>query len=111
MHHGRLRGRIHGLDPNQPTLLSQFFRHPTDMALGANQSTDYPFTEYRRRRDWAAWKNAMWDAGLKLPTQLRDGRARGCCGTPIDIPGTAQHIFAAHMSRTHEHPRAKEAAN
>ena len=60
--------------------------------------TEADFTGYRRQRDWTAWKYAMWDAGMKLPTQLPDGRARCFCGTPIDISGTAQHVYAAHMS-------------
>jgi hypothetical protein len=60
--------------------------------------TEADFTEYRRQRDWTGWHYAMWDAGLKLATQLPDGRARCFCGKPIDIPGTAQHVYAAHMS-------------
>jgi len=39
VHHGGLRGRIHSLDPDQPTLLGQLFCHPTDMDLRVGQST------------------------------------------------------------------------
>ena len=34
------------------------------------------FDEYRRDRAFHAWKQAMWAKGLKLPTQLADGRSR-----------------------------------
>jgi len=59
--------------------------------------TEADFTAFRRHRAMTVRKCAMWDAGLKLPTQLPDG-ARCFCGTPIDIPGTAQHVYAAHMN-------------
>src|SRR5712671_1508756 len=65
-----------------------------DYRPGCNEAD---FTEYRRQRDWTAWTYAMWDAGMKLPTQLPDGRARCFCGTLIDIPGTAQHVYGAHI--------------
>jgi len=39
------------------------------------------FTEYRRQRDCTAWKYAMWDAGLRLPTQSPDG------SVPRTMPG------------------------
>jgi hypothetical protein len=48
---------------------------------------------------WTAWKYAMWDAGLKLPTQSPDQHARCLCGAPIDIAGMAPHVYAAHMSK------------
>jgi hypothetical protein len=31
--------------------------------------TDADFSEHRRQRAWTAWKYAMHDAGLPLPTQ------------------------------------------
>jgi hypothetical protein len=36
--------------------------------------TEADFAEYRRDRAFHAWKQAMWAAGLKLPTQAADGR-------------------------------------
>ena len=39
----------------------------------------------------------MLEAGLKLPTQVADGRAICFCGTAIDIADVAQHVYAAHM--------------
>jgi hypothetical protein len=39
----------------------------------------------------------MWDAGLKLPTQLADGRAVCFCGAAIGIDDMIQHVYAAHM--------------
>jgi len=31
--------------------------------------TDADFTEYRRQRDWTAWKYAMWDAARRKEDQ------------------------------------------
>jgi hypothetical protein len=33
------------------------------------------FQKWRWQRDATAWKYAMWDAGMKLPTQLPSGRS------------------------------------
>jgi len=46
--------------------------------------TEADFAEYRRDRAFHAWKQAMWAAGLKLPTQAADGRAEllWCCDRP-----------------------------
>jgi hypothetical protein len=59
------------------------------------------FDDYRRQRAWTAWKYAMHDAGLPLPTQSAKGRARCFCGAPIDIQGTAAHVYAAHITAPH----------
>ena len=59
--------------------------------------TDADFVEYRRQRAWTAWKYAMHDAGLPLPTQLASGRARCFCGAAIDIAVTDIHVQNAHM--------------
>jgi hypothetical protein len=56
------------------------------------------FEEYRRQRARTAWKYAMHDKGLPMPTQRSDGRSRCFCGAAIDIPGTSAHIYAAHMT-------------
>ena len=49
------------------------------------QCTEADFTEHRRQSAWTAWKYAMRDASLPLPTQLASGRARCFCGAAIDI--------------------------
>jgi len=38
----------------------------------------------------------MWDAGLTLPTQTQDDRARCFCGAEINNAGIRAHILAAH---------------
>jgi hypothetical protein len=62
------------------------------------QCTEADFIEYRRQRAWTAWKYAMHDAGLPLPTQSSSGRARCFCGAMIDIAVTHQHVHNAHMT-------------
>jgi hypothetical protein len=59
--------------------------------------TDAHFDGYRRQRAWTSWKYAMLDAGLRLPTQSPDQRARCLCGAPIDISSMAAHVYAAHQ--------------
>jgi hypothetical protein len=59
------------------------------------EETDYH--EHRRQRAWTAWKYAMHDAGLPLPTQLASGRARCLCGVEIDNKGVSDHVAAAHL--------------
>jgi hypothetical protein len=44
-----------------------------------------------------AWKQAMWDAGLKLPTHVADGRLTCFCGAQIGIADMEQRVLAAHM--------------
>ncbi|SHH22592.1 hypothetical protein [Bradyrhizobium erythrophlei] len=55
------------------------------------------FEEHRRERARTAWKYAMWDKGCRMPTQSTDGRSQCFCGETIDIAGSAQHVYAAHM--------------
>jgi hypothetical protein len=59
--------------------------------------TEADFDEYRRSRAFQPWKEAMWDAGLKLPTQVADGRAICFCGAAIGVADFEQHVYAAHM--------------
>jgi hypothetical protein len=59
--------------------------------------TEADFLEYRRHRASDAWKRAMWDAHLKLPTQTADGRARCFCGAQISLTDMDEHIHTAHM--------------
>jgi hypothetical protein len=47
--------------------------------------TEADFEAWRFQRDSTAWKYAMWDAGLKLPTQTQAGRSRCFCGAEITI--------------------------
>jgi hypothetical protein len=63
--------------------------------------TEADFEEYRRQEAWTAWKYAMHDAHLRLPTQFPEGRARCFCGATIDIKGTDAHVYAAHMIDPH----------
>ena len=58
--------------------------------------TEAQFEAWRHDRDSHAWKHAMWDAHLKLPTQMPDGRARCFCGAEITIAGVDAHIRATH---------------
>jgi hypothetical protein len=37
------------------------------------------------------------EAGLKLPTQVADGRATCSCGATIGVADFEQHIYTAHM--------------
>ena len=59
--------------------------------------TEADFDEYRRNRAFHAWKEAMSEAGLKLPTQVADGRATCFCGAAIGAADFEQHVYAAHM--------------
>jgi hypothetical protein len=52
---------------------------------------------HRRQRAFTAWKYAMFDAGLPLPTQLTSGRSKCFCGAEIDIAGMQAHVAAAHL--------------
>jgi hypothetical protein len=54
---------------------------------------------WRYQRNFTAWKYTMWDAGMKLPTQLPTGRSRCYSGASIDIAGVSEHVRAAHSSR------------
>jgi hypothetical protein len=60
--------------------------------------TENDFEEYRRQRAWTAWKYAMHQASLPLPTQSTNRRSRCFCGAAIDIPGLWEHVRAAHMT-------------
>jgi hypothetical protein len=39
----------------------------------------------------------MWDAGLKLPTQVADGRSTCFCGAAIGIADTESYVSAEHI--------------
>jgi hypothetical protein len=45
----------------------------------------------------------MWDAGLKLPTQVADGRSRCFCGAEIGIADVEQHADGASWRRSAAH--------
>jgi hypothetical protein len=66
-------------------------------AVFLSKRTEADFAAWRKQRAWTAWKYAMRDAGLPLPTQLSSGRARCFCGATIDIRGTAPHVYQAHL--------------
>jgi hypothetical protein len=69
------------------------------------QITKADFDGHRRYRALEAWKHAMWDAGLKLPTQVADGRSRCFCGAAIEIENVEHHVYAAHLM-----PQERESA-
>jgi hypothetical protein len=60
--------------------------------------TPADFLEYRRQRARTAWKYEMHDTGTKMPTSLPNGRSQCFCGAVIDIAGTDQHVYDAHMT-------------
>jgi hypothetical protein len=60
--------------------------------------TEADFQEWRDERDSTAWKYAMWDAGMRMPTQNPSGRSRCFCGAEIDIKGATDHVRAAHRT-------------
>jgi hypothetical protein len=55
------------------------------------------FDAHRLQRAWTAWKYAMHEIGLPLPTQTASGRARCFCGIEIDIAGVDVHVATAHL--------------
>jgi hypothetical protein len=59
--------------------------------------TPEDYDAHRRQRAWTAWKYAMHDARLPLPTQLTSGHSNCFCGAGIDIAGVASHVAAAHL--------------
>jgi hypothetical protein len=65
--------------------------------LGWLARTEADFEEHRRKRAFHAWKEAMWEAGLELPTQVADGRTTCFCGAAIGAEDVESHIIAAHM--------------
>jgi hypothetical protein len=54
--------------------------------------TEEDFAAWRYQRDFTAWKYAMWDPGLKLPTQTQDDCARCFCGAEIYNAGIHAHV-------------------
>ena len=58
--------------------------------------TEADFNEYRRQRAMDAWKRATWEAGLKLPTQITDGRSRCFYGAEIQDRGRGACAGGAH---------------
>lgn len=61
--------------------------------------TERDFERWRESRDFTAWKYAMRDANLKLPTELTGGLARCFCGEPIDDASIRDHIRSRHAGR------------
>ncbi|WP_028164159.1 hypothetical protein [Bradyrhizobium elkanii] len=67
-------------------------------ALLANR-TEADFQAWQQSQVFTAWKHAMWEAGMKLPTQTTSGVSRCFCGATIDIAGTEAHVYSEHMIR------------
>ncbi|MBR1157024.1 hypothetical protein [Bradyrhizobium sp. JYMT SZCCT0428] len=68
-----------------------------------SKCTEADFNDYRRQRAWTAWKYAMHEAGLPLPTQSTSGRALCFCGATIDIAVTDLHVQNAHHMMDSQH--------
>jgi hypothetical protein len=51
--------------------------------------TEADFQAWRYQRDTTAWKYAMWDAGMRMPTQLAGGAAIDIKGASTRIPAPA----------------------
>ena len=62
--------------------------------------TEADYEAWRDQRDQTAWKYAMWDAGLKMPTQMRDGVARCFCGATITISSSMWSHARTHHRQT-----------
>lgn len=52
--------------------------------------------EWLKQQAWTAWKYAMRDAGLPLPTATTTGRSKCFCGAEIMDDGLSEHIAAKH---------------
>jgi hypothetical protein len=61
--------------------------------------TEADFQEWRDQHHFTAWKYAMWDAGMKMPTQLPTGQSGCYCGASIDIASIPGHVRSVHSSR------------
>jgi hypothetical protein len=61
-------------------VIAEFDAGDTEATLQAMAAeakrTEADFEEYHRDRAFHAWKQAMWAKGLKLPTQVADGRVQ-----------------------------------
>lgn len=53
------------------------------------------FEDWRRNRDFQAWKNRMWAEKCRLPTQNQNGQSTCFCGAPISI-ACEEHIHTVH---------------
>jgi hypothetical protein len=62
------------------------------------QCTEADFVEHRRQRAFTAWKYAMHDASLPLPTQSATGRARCFCGAAINLATMDRHVHEEHLT-------------
>ncbi|WP_315729836.1 hypothetical protein [Bradyrhizobium sp. SZCCHNRI2010] len=58
--------------------------------------TEAHFELWRHDRDWTAWKNRMWDASCRLPTQNTNGISRCFCGAEITNSTIGRHIRETH---------------
>jgi hypothetical protein len=61
------------------------------------QMTPADLDAERRQRAWTAWKYAMHEANLPLPTQLASGRSNCFCGAGIDIGSMLTHVATDHL--------------
>lgn len=57
--------------------------------------TEERFEEWRRSRDYRAWKDRMWAEKCRMPTQNENGWSKCFCGEPISV-ACEEHIHTAH---------------
>jgi hypothetical protein len=61
------------------------------------ECTAQDFTDFRRQRDWTAWKYRMRDEGCLMPGQVpQTGVSRCFCGTEITLETTDRHVIESH---------------
>ena len=72
-----------------------------DQARGAFEPAWRVFLANRTEADFEEYvprlEEAMWAAGLQLPTQAADGRAMCFCGAAIGLNDMDAHVYAVHM--------------
>lgn len=58
--------------------------------------TEAHFELWRRKRDWEAWKQKMWDEHRRLPSQNTSGQSHCFCGAEITSNSVPTHIQKVH---------------
>lgn len=60
--------------------------------------TAQDFLDYRRHRDWTAWKYRMREEGCKLPTETASGRSTCWCGAELTLESCDRHVYEHHVA-------------
>lgn len=90
-----------GLHPNSAAGTSASFEAAREAFAAAWERIEpqipaEAYAAHRHQRAFTAWKYAMFDSGLPMPTQLTSGRSKCFCGAEITIAGVDDHVAAAH---------------